>query len=284
VPKSRVYRLIRRGEVRVNGSRARPDRRLADGDKVRIPPVRVAARREPERPPDATLAALQSAIVFEDRKILVIDKPAGIAVHGGSGLSWGVIEALRALRPNAPFLELAHRIDRDTSGCLIVAKRRSKLRALHALFRDGDVEKQYLVLVRGHWPHGKKSFSLPLEKAATSGGERVVRVGENGRESVTFFAPVEIFRRASFMEATIVTGRTHQIRVTAAHIDAPVGGDEKYGDRVFNAWLRQLGMKQMFLHAHRIAFSWPDTGQQVDVSAPLPPTLAGVLDRLRDAK
>ena len=284
VPRSKVYRVIRKGEVRVNGHRAGPDTRLQAHDKIRIPPVRIRPPEEVGRPSTALQDTLRKAIVYEDDKLLVIDKPSGIAVHGGSGVSFGVIEALRASRPNET-LELAHRLDRDTSGCLIVARSASALRTLHALLREDDTtfEKRYLTLLRGPWDLGKKRIDAPLRTDTRVGGERTVRVDASGKPSLSEFRPTQFFgRRATLMEVSLLTGRTHQIRVHAQHAGHPVAGDEKYGDEVFNEGMRTLGLTRMFLHAHSVSFEWPNGGGQFSVNTPLPPELAAVIDKLAD--
>ncbi|HSD74605.1 MAG TPA: RluA family pseudouridine synthase [Steroidobacteraceae bacterium] len=280
VPRSRVYRLLRRGEVRVNGRRARPDYRLAQGDRLRLPPVRTGAPAVEARVPDALIERLRRAIVHEDADLLVINKPAGLAVHGGSGLSFGVIEALRAARPDES-LELVHRLDRETSGCLLVARRRSALRTLHDLLREGAVEKRYLALVAGHWTLGHKRIDVPLKTRQLQGGERVVKPHAAGKSSATDFRPVQFFgKRATLLEATLETGRTHQIRVHAAYAGHPVAGDDKYGDRDCNESLRRLGLDRMFLHAQTVSFVWPATGVEFTASVPLDDELKAVLDRL----
>ena len=280
VPRSRIFRLIRRGEVRVNGRRAGPELRLAIGDSVRVPPVRESTPDAPRRVPASLIATVERSVIHEDERLLVLDKPAGLAVHGGSGLSYGVIEALRASRPDET-LELAHRLDRDTSGCLIVARRPSALRALHALLREGAVGKSYLALVAGRWNLGRKSIEAPLRTDGRVGGERTVKVDAHGKAARTDFRLVEHFgARASLIEATLHTGRTHQIRVHAAHCGHPVLGDDKYGDAARNEQMAALGLKRMFLHAHSLTFAWPDTGKECSFSAPLPPDLKSVLDRL----
>ncbi len=279
VPRSRLFRLIRKGEVRVNGRRADPQLRVQLGDRIRIPPVRVTAPGEPARPGAALGEQLRGAIVYEDERLLVLDKPAGIAVHGGSGVSFGVIEGLRALRPQET-LELAHRLDRDTSGCLLVARRPAALRTLHALLRDGGMEKRYLTLVKGSWQLGAKRIDVPLRTDTRVGGERTVRPGASGKPAVSEFRPVQFFgSTATLMEVTLRTGRTHQIRVHAALSGHPVAGDDKYGDAAFNDELRLLGLKRMFLHAHSLSFSWPH-GADFSINAPLPPQLAAVIDQL----
>jgi 23S rRNA pseudouridine955/2504/2580 synthase len=285
VPRSRIFRLIRRGEVRVNGRRAGPEQRLALGDSVRVPPVREGVPEEAaqRRAPPTLIQALERAIIHEDERLLVLDKPSGVAVHGGSGLSFGVIEALRASRPGET-LELAHRLDRDTSGCLLVARRGSALRTLHALLRQGAVQKSYLALLAGRWTLGRKSIEAPLRTDLRVGGERTVKVDEHGKQAFTEFKPVEHFgSRATLVEASIRTGRTHQIRVHAAFCGHAVLGDEKYGDEAANAALAELGLRRMFLHAHSLAFSWPGGGAQ-SFSAPLPPELRAVLDRLSERR
>jgi 23S rRNA pseudouridine955/2504/2580 synthase len=284
VPRSRVYRLLRKGEVRVNGKRSKADYRLAATDEVRLPPVREAAPDSgaPRRVPDALLESVRASIIHEDARLLVLDKPAGLAVHGGSGLSFGAIEALRALFPDQA-LELAHRLDRDTSGCLLIARDRPALRQLHALLREGGVEKHYAALVAGRWRLGSKTIDAPVLTHTRQGGERVVRVHAAGKTAISRFTPRRHFRGlATLMEVAIDTGRTHQIRVHAAFAGHPVAGDDKYGDREVNRRLQELGLRRMFLHAAELSFRWPDTGLVFRIAAPLPADLAGVLKRLED--
>ncbi len=286
VPRTRIFRLIRKGEVRVNGKRARPEQRLAPGDRVRVPPVherslsaQVQASGGVARVPPALIARVLASIVHEDERVLVLDKPAGLAVHGGSGLSYGVIEALRAARPEET-LELAHRLDRDTSGLLMIARKPAALRILHALLREGLVQKSYLALVVGRWELGRKLVNAPLQTDARLSGERTVRVGEGGKSARTQFRLVQQFgARASLVEATLETGRTHQIRVHAAYCGHPVAGDAKYGDAAANAALREAGLQRMFLHAHSVSLDWPQGGS-LTLSAPLPAELKAVLDQL----
>jgi 23S rRNA pseudouridine955/2504/2580 synthase len=286
VPLTRIFRLIRKGEVRVNGGRASPEQRLAAGDKVRVPPLKARSQSAEVRAttghspvPSRLLEKVRAAIIHEDERLLVLDKPSGLAVHGGSGLDFGVIEALRALRPDEP-LELAHRLDRDTSGLLLVARKRSALRELHALLRDGGIEKKYLALVVGRWELGKKLIDAPLQTEARVGGERTVRVGAGGKSARTQFALVQQYGpRASLVEASLETGRTHQIRVHAAWCGHPVAGDPKYGDAGANEQLRAFGLNRLFLHAHHLTFAWAGGGLQ-SFSAPLPPELKSVLDAL----
>jgi 23S rRNA pseudouridine955/2504/2580 synthase len=284
LPRSRIYRVIRKGEVRVNGHRAGPDTRLQAHDKIRIPPVKVRPASEVGQPSGGMLEAIQKAIVYEDGNLLVLDKPAGVAVHGGSGVSFGAIEALRNLRPGET-LELVHRLDRDTSGVLLVARNAATLRTLHALLREkGDFEKRYLALVRGKWELGRKRIDVPLRTDLRVGGERTVRPDAAGKPSVSEFRPIQFFgKRATLMEVTILTGRTHQIRVHAQHAGHPVAGDEKYGDPDFNAELQLIGLNRMFLHAHSVSFEWPSAGE-FSVNTPLPPELAATIDALSAEK
>jgi 23S rRNA pseudouridine955/2504/2580 synthase len=279
VPRSRIYRVIRKGEVRVNGRRAGPELRLQLHDRVRIPPMRLAPVALTTRPSLDLARRVEGSIVHEDENLLVLDKPAGVAVHGGSGVSFGVIEALRSMRPGET-LELVHRLDRETSGCLLVARRAAVLRELHALMRANAFEKRYLVLVKGKWDLGAKRIDVPLRTDTRVRGERTVRAGASGKTSVSDFRPVQFFgRTATLMEVTLHTGRTHQIRVHAAHAGHPVAGDEKYGDTAFNEALRDLGLKRMFLHAHSLSFSWP-RGGEFSINTPLPAELAAFIDVL----
>jgi 23S rRNA pseudouridine955/2504/2580 synthase len=285
VPRSRVFRIVRRGEVRVNGKRASPETRLQVGDSVRVPPVHLPAPDAPPplaRVPRTLIETVREAIITENDRLIVVNKPAGLAVHGGSGVSFGIIEALRAARPEET-LELVHRLDRDTSGCLLVARKPAALRVLHAMMRDGQVEKGYLALVKGPWDLGKKRIDVPLNTEGRVGGERTVRVQAGGKSAVSTFSPVQFFRNvASMVEVDLDTGRTHQIRVHAAHVGHPVAGDDKYGDREFNARMREQGLTRMFLHSHRISFDWPNGGD-FSASAPLPADLATVLDALGES-
>lgn len=284
VPRSLVYRILRTGEVRVNGRRAKPDYRLVPGDRVRLPPLERRQRDEGESATKAPSKSLRefvaASIIHEDRDLIVVNKPAGVAVHGGSGLSFGVIEALRAMHPQLQELELVHRLDRETSGCLLVAKRRAVLRELHAQLRDRSMEKRYRALVVGRWPFGTKTIDLPLKTNLKQGGERVVRVHAAGQEAVTTFKPIESFGKlATLLDVQLGTGRTHQIRVHAAHAGHPIAGDEKYGDREQDAKLKAHGLSRMFLHAHSLTFS--RNGEPFSVTAPLPAELENVLASLR---
>ena len=280
VPRSRVYRLVRKGEVRVNRKRVEAEYRIQEGDEVRLPPVRIDAGDEPGRPSTSLLELIERAVIFQDKHLLVIDKPAGVAVHGGSGMSFGVIEALRASRPHET-LELVHRLDRDTSGCLLVARDRATLTALHALIRNGGMHKTYLALVTGSWQLGTKRIDAPLATDNRQHGERHVRVAAAGKDSVSVFKPVQFLGPlATLMEVDIPTGRTHQIRVHASFAGHPLLGDDKYGDRERNAELRRHGLKRTFLHAQSVAFEWPGSGVPFHASAPLPSDLTAVLDAI----
>jgi 23S rRNA pseudouridine955/2504/2580 synthase len=279
VPRSHVYRLIRSGQVRVNSGRTSPSYRLQAGDRVRVPPVGLRPAVPATATPDR-LEWLNERILYEDSRILVLDKPAGLAVHGGSNVSLGCIEALRLLRPDSKDLELAHRLDRDTSGCLLLAKRRSALRMLHELLREGRVDKRYLTLVKGPWPEGATEIDAPLVTRRV-GGEARVKVDESGKESRSTFRLVDRFgKTASLLEVSIDTGRTHQIRVHAAHAGHPVAGDERYGEKDFDEYMKSFGLTRMFLHAHSLSFDWPDTGEPFNASAPLPEDLKSVLTAL----
>jgi len=284
VPRSRVYRLLRKGEVRVNRKRVDAEYRIAAGDEVRLPPVHIDRTEDPGRPSTRLQELIERSVIFQDKHLLVIDKPAGVAVHGGSGMSFGVIETLRASRPRET-LELVHRLDRDTSGCLCVARDRATLVALHALIRDGGMHKTYLALVSGDWQLGTKRIDAPLATDERRQGERHVRVAAAGKESVSVFKPVQFFGKlATLMQVDIPTGRTHQIRVHAAYAEHPLLGDDKYGDRERNAELKSAGLKRIFLHAQSIAFDWPGSGVPFHANAPLPADLAAVLDAITPQK
>jgi 23S rRNA pseudouridine955/2504/2580 synthase len=275
VPRSHIYRILRSGEVRVNRKRVDQTCRLQAGDMVRIPPVRVA-----ERPATDYVPAAEFPVLYEDDALLVVDKPAGVAVHGGSGVSFGVIEQLRQARPQAKFLELVHRLDRETSGVLLLAKKRSALTALHEQIREGKTDKRYLVLVLGQWKNAKQHVKLPLHKFTTAEGERRVMVREDGQASHTAFALHKTWPDYSLLEAQLKTGRTHQIRVHLAHLGFPIAGDAKYGDFARNKGLAKQGLKRMFLHAYMMNLQHPLTGEPMSFSAPLPPELQRFLDRL----
>ncbi|HET7204125.1 MAG TPA: RluA family pseudouridine synthase [Steroidobacteraceae bacterium] len=289
VPRTHVFRLLRKGEVRVNKKRARPDQRVTLGDIVRIPPVRRAEEVPPPAAPRVASPSLQKlvldAIVYEDPDLIVFNKPPGVAVHGGSATDFGLIEAFRAARPDVRDAELVHRLDRETSGCLLVAKRRAALRDLHAQLRAGTTEKRYLALLCGKWNLGTKRIELALDTDERRSGERHVAVRAHGKQSVSTFKPVQFFGNlATLVEVEIDTGKTHQIRVHAAHAGHPVAGDDKYGDRVFNDLLRDYGLRRMFLHSSSMGFTRPGTREPMLASAPLPEELGAVLDKLTRGK
>lgn len=276
VPRSHIYRVLRTGEVRVNSRRVDATYRLRPGDRVRIPPLRRADRAAKPAPPTSSLPP----VVHEDESLLVLDKPAGLAVHGGSGVSFGVIEQFRAARPQSKFLELVHRLDRDTSGLLILAKKRSALTALHAALREGRVRKRYLVLVLGRWRDEERRVDLPLKKFVTRSGERRVSVHREGRESQTVFRRERALGNFTLLSADLLTGRTHQIRVQLAHLGFPVAGDEKYGDFDRNRELARRGLGRLFLHAAELEFLHPASGKSIELRSPLPPALSRFLESL----
>ncbi len=274
VPKSHVYRVLRSGEVRVNSGRVGPDYRLQTGDRVRIPPVRIStAAKPPARP-------AEFPVVHEDAALLVIDKPAGVAVHGGSGVSFGVIESLRAARPQAKLLELAHRLDRDTSGLLIVAKKRTALVELHRMLREGEVEKLYAAIVKGAPAKDAFDIDQPLHKYVMDSGERRVTVREGGKAAATKVKVTKRGRGASLLEIRLLTGRTHQIRVHLSHVGHPVLGDDKYGDFALNRAVIKQGVKRLFLHAGRLAFAHPVTRERLRLDAPMPDDMAAFAAQL----
>ena len=283
VPKSRVYRILRKGEVRVNKKRVKPEYKLADGDQVRIPPIRVSEETEVPNVKLDRVAALESQILYEDDHLMVINKASGMAVHGGSGLKFGVIEGLRALRPDARFLELVHRLDRDTSGCLLVAKKRSALRSLHEQLRNKTVEKNYHALVRGQWQKTDRKVCAPLLKNTLKSGERVVRVDPQGKESETRFKILQRYQDATLVQASPITGRTHQIRVHTLHAGHPIACDDKYGDQAFCSKMRQRGLNRLFLHAAELSFLHPKTEVTMRFEAPLDDELSAALEALDKA-
>jgi 23S rRNA pseudouridine955/2504/2580 synthase len=275
VPKSHVYRILRSGEVRVNKGRVGAEYRLRAGDLVRVPPIRVSASAAKPLVPGRNFA-----VVFEDDALIVLDKPAGVAVHGGSGVSFGVIEQLRQARPQARFLELAHRLDRETSGLLVVAKKRAALVRLHDLFRDGGIAKRYLALVKGRWSNAVQHVRLPLHKYLTAEGERRVSVSAEGKDAHSIVRLVARWQNFSLVEVELKTGRTHQIRVHLAHLGFPLAGDDKYGDFALNKDLQKAGLKRMFLHAARLKLPHPLSGAPIELMAPLPAELREFVGRL----
>lgn len=282
VPKSHIYRIVRMGQVRINKGRSKPDYRLQTGDIVRIPPVRTATRQAP--PKAGNLEWLNTRILFEDDDLLAIDKPSGLAVHGGSGIHLGLIEALRQLKPQCRFLELVHRLDRGTSGVLLIAKRRPVLRQLHEQLRNNQIQKRYLALLQGSWTGKGQRVEVALEKNQQRSGERLVTVSETGKTAISRFMPRKNFSHnnldATLVEIKLITGRTHQARVHAAHLGRPIAGDDKYGDKHFNATMKQLGLKRLFLHAAKLVFTHPTKDCKMRIEAPLPEDLNVVLEKL----
>ena len=281
VPKSVIYRVLRKGEVRVNKKRIKPEYKLQQDDVVRIPPLTVAAAAEPVSVKLSMVQNLEQHILFEDNDLIVLNKPSGMAVHGGSGLQFGVIEALRALRPQAKHLELVHRLDRDTSGCLLIAKKRSVLTNLHEQLRNKTVEKKYWALVAGDWDNKVRKVTEPLKKNTLQSGERVVRVDEkDGKPSETRFRILQRYQQGTLVEAFPVTGRTHQIRVHTACKGHPIACDDKYGDNAFTSQMQQLGLNRLFLHAKTLSFIHPNTETTLRVEAPLDIALEQALTKL----
>lgn len=280
VPKTRIYRIIRKGEVRVNKGRVTAGYRLEAGDNVRIPPVRMAEKVPAPLPGAGMSGAIEKSIVYEDDALLVVNKPAGMAVHGGSGVSLGIIEALRAMRPAGRFLELVHRLDRDTSGCLLIARKRSMLKHLHVQMQSGKTEKIYRLLVVGRWPERRRKVKAPLLKNTLRSGERIVVVHPEGKSAVTHFRILERLDGYTLLEARLETGRTHQIRVHARYVGCPVAGDEKYGDDEVNKAMRQQGICRLFLHAFCLKVQLPDRREMV-FETPLPKDLREGLQQLR---
>ncbi|WP_333607676.1 23S rRNA pseudouridine(955/2504/2580) synthase RluC [Arsukibacterium sp.] len=281
VPKSVIYRVLRKGEVRVNKKRIKPEYKLQENDVVRVPPLTVAAEPDAVSVKLSLVQQLEQHILYEDADLIVLNKPSGMAVHGGSGLQFGVIEALRALRPQAKSLELVHRLDRDTSGCLLIAKKRSALTALHAQLRDKTVEKKYWALVAGDWDNKVRKVTDALRKNTLQSGERVVKVDEvGGKPSETRFRILQRYQQGTLVEAFPVTGRTHQIRVHTACKGHPIACDDKYGDNHFSQQMQQLGLQRLFLHAKILSFVHPGTQTTIRIEAPLDQQLADALSKL----
>lgn len=283
VPKSKIYKILRKGEVRVNKKRIKPVYKLQVNDEVRIPPIRL------ELKPDETtnikkqtnkLALIEKSILFEDERLLIINKPSGIAVHGGSGLSFGLIEALRVLRSEGQYLELVHRLDRDTSGCIIIAKKRSALRHLHEQLRQNKMDKTYHALVDQVWPKKRSKVSAKLQKNQMQSGERMVFVDENGKPSETRFSLLKAWQSCSLVEAKPITGRTHQIRVHCQYAGHPIANDDKYGNDSFSQYIKEMGCKRLFLHAKQISFTHPLSEEQIVVTAPYDQALNELMEKL----
>lgn len=281
VPKTRIYKALRKGEVRVNKGRVKADYRLNTGDIVRIPPLHQASRPEPPIVPHYWSEQLAQGILYEDAGLLALNKPSGLAVHGGSGLNFGLIECLRQMRPTDRYLELVHRLDRDTSGCILIARKPAILRELHRQLREKKMDKRYLGLVRGKWPKSCRVVDAPLEKNIVQSGERMVRVSQEGKRSITHFSIVERFRGATLVEARPISGRTHQIRVHAKHVGFPLLGDDKYSDDATAAYCREIGLKRLFLHAQSLRFSLPEQGP-LEIEASLDSNLEKTLKKLRN--
>ncbi|MCV2884284.1 23S rRNA pseudouridine(955/2504/2580) synthase RluC [Aestuariibacter sp. AA17] len=282
VPKSMIYRILRKGEVRVNKKRTKPEYKLQENDTIRVPPIRVSDEKAPPSTNLDRVATLEQHILFEDDLFIVVNKPSGMAVHGGSGLSFGVIEALRALRPQQRFLELAHRLDRDTSGCLLVVKKRSALKHVHEQLRNKQVDKRYHALVFGAWPENRFKVKAPLRKNILKSGERLVSVSPDGKPSETRYRILSRYDGATLVEAFPLTGRTHQIRVHCLHAGCPIACDDKYGNQDFDEQCKQNGLKRLFLHAYQLSFEHPKTGEKVVFTAPLDDSLTGILDALNE--
>jgi 23S rRNA pseudouridine955/2504/2580 synthase len=281
VPRTRLYRALRKGEVRVNKGRVRADYRLALGDTVRIPPLRIPSPSQPSSVPRRQLEQLPQNIVYEDKHLLVVNKPSGLAVHGGSGLSFGLIECLRQLRPDASYLELVHRLDRDTSGLILIAKRAVILRELHRQLREKHIDKRYLALVAGKWPRAVRVIDAPLQKNFLQSGERMVRVSQEGKRAITEFSIVERLPGATLLEVRPITGRTHQIRVHAQHAGFPLLGDVKYSNERTEELAKRIGLKRLFLHAASLHFTLEELGE-LNLQAPLENVLESILEKLRN--
>jgi len=270
VPKSRIYRALRKGEVRVNKGRKKQTYKLQLGDTVRIPPLRVTEKTISNTVSDFLRQQLTESILHEDDDLLILNKPSGIAVHAGSGIDQGIIEALRIIRAELPFLELVHRLDRDTSGCLILAKSRTSLLHLQQQMVEHDINKRYLTLLKDSWGQEEKTVIAPLLKNTVSAGERMVQVNDEGKYAETLFIPLQQFPSAQLTEVVLFTGRTHQIRVHAKHIGHPLAGDDKYGQRAFNKQMKKAGLKRLFLHAWKLGITHPNTNEALQIEAPIP--------------
>jgi 23S rRNA pseudouridine955/2504/2580 synthase len=285
VPKSHIYRILRKGEVRVNKKRIKPTYKLVIGDEVRLPPVRIAEPRD-RRPPDGAISSLAERIVYDDDRLIVLNKPAGLAVHAGSGIEFGVIDIMQRLEKQESELYLVHRLDRDTSGCLLLARDRDALRSLQASMQENRIEKVYLALVRGQWEQQGHRVEMPLRRNKIRGGERLVQIDDDGKQSVSEFRTMRQYTGApdaggcSLMKIRLITGRTHQIRVQASESGHPVAGDRRYGDELFNRKMKAYGLKRMFLHAASLSFPHPDNDKEFMIEPPLDDDLQQVLDNL----
>jgi len=281
VPKSRIYRAIRKGEVRVNKGRIKQTYKIQAGDNVRVPPLHTSEKSKINTVSDRFRRQITESIILEDDALLVLNKPSGVAVHAGSNIEQGLIEALRIIRADLPYLELVHRLDRDTSGCLLIAKSREALLNMQQQMKNHEIDKRYLTLLKGSWGSEERLIEQPLMKNSVSSGERMVIVDPEGKYSKTIFKPIESFVQAQFTEVILFTGRTHQIRVHSAYLGHPVASDEKYGQRNFNRDMKKLGLKRLFLHAWKLGIAHPITGQKLKLKAPLPEQLENVVNKLR---
>ena len=281
VPKGHIYKIIRKGEVRVNKGRIKQTYKLQSGDSVRVPPVSVTEKAPAPAPGRSLLKLIENSIIFEDDSLIALNKPSGVAVHGGSGISYGIIEAVRALKPEQKFLELIHRLDRDTSGCLLIAKKRSALTGVQNLLRNRQTDKRYLTLLCGKVGFSHEKVTAPLLREALRSGERFVRVDKTGKQSTSYFTKIKQFKDAALVEVKIVTGRTHQIRVHSQYLGHCVAGDTKYGNYACNQRLKQKGLKRLFLHSAQISFAHPDTGKNITIKAPLPEELEQFLSIMK---
>ncbi|OGT57484.1 MAG: hypothetical protein A3F14_05325 [Gammaproteobacteria bacterium RIFCSPHIGHO2_12_FULL_43_28] len=285
LPKSRIYRLLRKGEVRVNMKRISPFYKLLEGDAVRLPPVYLPEKAVMAKPAQDTIQLLLDRIIYEDDELLILNKPSGMSVHAGSTVRVGVVEALRHAFPKLKQLELAHRLDAETSGCLVLAKKKRVLRELHALLREGQMMKLYWALTQGRWKKADLRVDLPLHKHYRDGGKHLVEVRyEGGKAALTLFSILKAFKNATLVEAKLMTGRTHQIRVHAAQKGHPIAGDDRYGDLEFNKAVRKMGVKRLFLHAKSIDFTLPSNGKRIRVTAPLDAELEAVISRFDNDK
>jgi 23S rRNA pseudouridine955/2504/2580 synthase len=280
VPKGHIYKIIRKGEVRVNKGRIKQTYKLQMDDIVRVPPVKITEKKPVTAPGRSLLTFIEKSIIFEDDYLIAINKPSGVAVHGGSGISYGIIETMRILKPNQKFLELIHRLDRDTSGCLLMAKKRSALINVQNLLRNRQTDKYYLALLCGKVAFSHKKLSMPLLREELKSGERFVKVDPKGKESTTYFTRIEQYKEATLMEIKIVTGRTHQIRVHSQYLGHSVAGDSKYGNFACNQRLKEKGLKRLFLHSAQLSFNHPQTNQKMTIKAPLPEELENFLSGL----
>jgi len=281
VPKSRIYRAIRKGEVRVNKGRIKQTYKIQAGDSIRIPPLHTSEKTILTTVNDHVRTQLTECVLFEDDDLLALNKPPGMAVHAGSNIDQGIIESLRIIRSELPYLELVHRLDRDTSGCLLLAKSRDSLLHLQQQMINHDLNKRYLTLLKAGWANGERLVEQPLQKNTVSSGERMVRVDPEGKYAKTVFIPIESYRQAQLTEVVLYTGRTHQIRVHSSQMGHPVAGDDKYGQRNFNRDMKKMGLKRMFLHSWKLGITHPSTGKALLLEAPLPIQLNNVVTKLR---